>query len=246
MKKCFKSITALTALVASLSAQATVDWSGMQMSVYGGGSYTRFEAGKIYLLDEVDTLVPNIQTDHEFSWGLGIARHFGMRDKDMSVPMLQGLSLGVDFFYLNGDMNGRTWQYGQPEFNNFRHHLSLNSARYMLDSTLTFNPLWSRIYPFIEGGVGAAQNTLKYRDKADAGTGGQGFSTNPETHFAFAYALGAGISAPVADHFAVSLRYLYTNLGNGLTSQAATLPLQAPLSVKLSTQAWLLGLTYTA
>lgn len=247
VKKYLKSIAALTVLGTSLSAQAAVDLSGMQLSVYGGGTYTRFDAGKLYLLGEVDTLVPHVQTDNDTTWGLGIAKHFGMQDKDLGATMLQGLSLGVDFFYINTNVNGRTWQFGQPEFNNFTYNLSLQSARYMLDSSLTFSPLWSKLYPFIEGGVGVAQNTLRYHDKADGGNfAGQGLGTNPQTRYAFAYALGAGVRAPVANHLDVSVRYLYTNLGTGVSSQAGTLILQSPLQVKLSTQAWMLGLTYTA
>lgn len=241
-----KNAVAVALLASAVTAHASMDQGGFQASVFGGGTSTHMDAERIYLsFDETDLIVPWDQRHQDGTWGLGAGWRF-MMGENSKLSMLHDLSLNLDFIHFNTNQNGRTWAFQDPAFNNFTYDLSLTSSRYLVDAEVDLNPLMNRVFPFIQAGLGVAQNQLQYQDVPDPDTGGVGLHTNGNTSYQFAWTAGAGVKVSLSEHWLASARYLYTDLGTAQTSQTGSLLLVSPIRASVNTQAWLIGLSFVA
>ena len=242
-KKC-TSVAMLVCLAASVPALADVNTSGFKASVYAGGTSTSMTPGDLSLLGETDAIKPSDHQQTDFSWGVGAGYRFVHPSSIQPFKTIHDISLGLDFFDFNTTQSGNTWQFQDPTFNNFTYKTPIKSWRLLVDSEFTFQPVFTRIYPFLEGGIGFAANNASYQDTPIPDYGGTGPTVNGHTQYQFAYTAGGGLKALVSPHVELSFRYLYAHLGDATTSPTANLPLTAPVSVALYTHAWLAGLTY--
>lgn len=235
------------ALATPFSAFADINTSGFHYSVYGGAAYSKINPGNLVFIGETDSLVPN-ESDHQqtnFTGGLGAAYHFLMSEAHKGNP-LHDASIGLDFFYFKTTQKGEIWQFQLPAFNNFTYDLPVSSARLMANSELTFNHIGSRLFPFIQGGIGMASNRASYNDVPVPGIGGNGVVINADSQYQFVYALGGGVKILLNQKLNLSFRYVYSDLGNVSTAQTSNFTLLSPIKSTLSTQDFLVGLTYMA
>jgi opacity protein-like surface antigen len=229
---------------------ASVDTSGVQINLFGGTTWTDINPAYIYLDGQTDTLapVPSQEEQRNFTAGVGAAYRFVMPAvKQGQAYLLHDLSLGIDYFAFNTSQNGDVWEYQLQEYDGFTYHIPINSRRLMLDSEWTFHPIGKYLYPFLETGVGVARNAASYADTPIGGPeSGQSLTMNENSLNQFAYTLGGGAKFFLTPKFDVSLRYLYTHLGNASPAKSGTdgLTVTAPLHIGLSTQSVLLGFTY--
>jgi opacity protein-like surface antigen len=233
-------------LIGSLSARADINTSGPQINAYVGTTMTNVSPHTINLNGETDSLNPNAQNYATFASGLGAAYRFVMPDVSTGKPYgLHDFSIGLDYFSpIQLTQYGETLQYQVPTYNNYNYRLSVKSQRLMLDGEWTFHPIGERLYPFVETGVGVAQNTTSYSDTPVAPEYGPSLTLNEHTQNQFAYALGVGLKWALTSHLNTSLRYLYTDLGDASTANTGSLSIASPLNVALTTQTLLFGLSY--
>jgi opacity protein-like surface antigen len=115
----------------------------------------------------------------------------------------------------------------------------------MANFDLDFHPIKQKVTPFIQGGVGGARTVVSYNSAPIPPIDSPNFILPKEASWHFAYQAGAGIKSVVQPHVVVSLRYLYANMGKVNSSTlGSTTTLATPLTVNMSTQNFLFGLTY--
>lgn len=235
-------------MVATLSfgspAYSHFERSGLQASAYAGAAQTAIYPGLLQGLSETDLLHPNYG-DHEevdFTWGFGAAYRFLLPTSKQTI--LHDISAGLDFWYYNTSQAGQTWLFEQPIYSNYNYQLPITSLRLLADSEWTFRSLLlPYLFPFIEGGIGFARNTASYSDTPLlANTSSLSIASN--TQYQFSYTVGGGVKILLPADLAISLRYLYADLGNATTSTTADVVLAAPITIRLTTQTWLAGVSY--
>lgn len=222
---------------------AHIDHAGFQISGYAGVAGTTIHPGTLQGFNETDSLHPNKNHQQEdFTWGFGAAYRF--MPPAVTRNLLHDISLGLDFMYFQTNQKGYTWLYEQPAYNNYTYQLPIDSLRLLVDSEWSFHSLLRPyLFPFIEGGIGFARNTASYNDSPlIANT--EGLSINSNAQYQFSYTVGGGVKILLPFNTELSVRYLYADLGNATTSSNASVPLAAPITIPLSTQTWLAGLTY--
>lgn len=220
------------------------DRSGMQLSGYAGATQISINPSTLQGFNETDSLHPNDghyqQTD--VTWGFGTAYRFVLPNFPRNI--IHDMSAGLDFLYFQTTQKGQTWLFEQPLYNNYTYQLPISSLRLMADSEWTFRSLLRPyLFPFIEGGIGFARNTASYADSPlipDT----TGLTIYTDVQYQFAYTAGAGIKFLLPCNGQLSVRYLYADLGNATTSSNASVSLAAPITIRLTTQTWLAGLTY--
>lgn len=220
---------------------ANQNHSGFQYSLFSGITQVHIQPGFLLIQGEDDLLIANRRRETKFTWGLGIA-YYLLTTKS---SLLHDISIGLNLFQFRANQYGSIWQYQLPVYNNFNYKLPVNSIRLMAGSEITFTPLYKQLLPFFEMAMGVARNKISYSDKPIPGFGGAETFIRGATHFDTAFSLGAGFKLLLCKNMAMSLRYRYSNLGYGQTSQVSNIPITSPLMVKLTTQDWLVGLTYT-
>jgi opacity protein-like surface antigen len=143
------------------------------------------------------------------------------------------------------NQTGDVLQFNMPEFENYTYNLKLKNTRVMADLDLDFHPLFQRLIPFIEGGIGAACTSLAYDSTPIPPVDGPEFTRPDNVSWRFAYQVGAGIKYVIDPHLSLSFHYLYADLGkiNSSTSGSAS-TLATPLTANMRSQNFMLGLTY--
>ncbi len=236
----------LGSLFATTLAYADVNNSGYQVNGYLGGTTTSIYPSLLKLVGETDTLTRNRSQETDFTWGIGAAYRFLSEALPMKSDLIHDVTLGLDYFYFQSQQKGRVWEFQQPAYDNYAYTLPLTSSRLTANTEWALKPIHSFLMPFVEGGIGCAYNTLSYSDTPLLSSYGGNEQISKHGQYQFAYTLGAGINVliPQIKNTEVSFRYLYANLGNAATSSNAAVPVVGPVTASLSTQAWLLGLTY--
>ncbi len=157
-------------------------------------------------------------------------------------PQINGYYLG------QSSIHGDVWRFGSPAFNDMTYNMPVESYRLMLDGALTV--VTRKQYSlYVKGGIGNAWNRVGYSDADRNGIpcSEQFLNLNSTTHSSFAWEVGAGLSYVINNRFALTLEYLYTDLGTVKTSDTGftgtiTAPVLMPASFSLTSQAALLGL----
>ena len=240
----YKHIFIASCLIYNLGAQADINSSGYQLSGYLGATASTIDNSALYnqYIVSVPQSPHNQRTD--VTWGAGLAYRFLVPPATTSANVLHDLSLGWDLYTFQTGQEGPNWLTQFPRFNEYTYSTTITSLRFIVDSEWTFKPLFHYIFPFVEGGLGFSSNTLGYNASYAPQTDAEYNILNKGSQYAFAYTAGAGIKVLLNPKLQLSLRYLYTNLGRAVITQAVHLPLPAPLSMSLYTQSALVGLTY--
>lgn len=236
----------LSSLFATAGVYADVNNPGFQVSGYLGGTTSSISPSLLTLVGEIDTLARNHSQDTDFTWGVGAAYRFLAPELPMKSDLIHDVTLGLDYFYFQSNQMGSVWQFQQPEYDNYAYTMPLTSSRLTANTEWTLKPIHAFLMPFVEGGIGFAYNTLSYSDTPLAPIVDGQQQIGKHGQYQFAYTLGAGVKAmiPKVKNTEISFRYLYANLGNAATSTHGAIPLSGPVTASLSTQAWVLGVTY--
>lgn len=240
----FRSALLISTLALGVStAFGNINNSGLQVSIYVGATETAISPGDLQFSGENDSLIPNHLNVWGVSWGLGLAYRF-VQPSCAPYNLLHDITLGLDYFYLQGQQNGQVWQFENPSMYNFNYTLPLHSSRLLVDSEWTFHPIGTRTFPFIEGGMGFTANRTNYYDAPVPGLTGTSTIINKNTKYQFTYTVGGGFKFLIIPSLEASLRYLFSDLGHGTTATTGSTTLVAPVRTALTTQSILFGLTY--
>lgn len=93
--------------------------------------------------------------------------------------------------------------------------------------------------PYVDGGIGAASNTM---DTLDTALGGGAITGNTRT--SFAYGVGAGVGYPVAPQVTLDLAYRYLDLGDAATGTSSASGPVTALKTDVRENTVTLGLRY--
>lgn len=213
-----------------------------------GGGPSRFNTsdGSIRVTSsETDTLVANN------SWGGGIGNigvGIGSPFSNVTNPLIQSLKFEVNGYYVENDVKGPIYRFGDPAFHDYDYKASVRSTRLMVDGL--FNVLnFGQASLFVKGGIGGALNSTNYKETALGGgaCNGTTISLSRSDELQFAAEAGAGVQFNFSQSFGVSLQYLYAHLGDaesGLGATAGCLGAVSPSSFHLNNESVLLSLHY--
>lgn len=223
-----------------------------ELSVFVGGSYipNTIKGQTLQLMPYeigpyADTF-SNQSSAGAFSFGVDAKYRFMLHAPSLENDYVDALGAGIDFFQITDfNQTGKVFQFNMPEFQNYTYTLGLNNIRIMADFDLDFHPIWQYFIPFIEGGIGGARTIVSYNSVPISPVISPNFTLVNEASWNFAYQVGAGLKYAATQHLALSLRYLYANMGTVNSSTiGSTTTLATPLRATMSTQNFLFGLTY--
>jgi len=194
---------------------------------------------------ETDTLTNPNKSSTDIAPGLGITYRHVISPNNNSL--IHALSASLNYYYTDMSRDGQVYLFGYAQFNNYTYKMKINSNRLMLDGELELHPLVHNITLFGILGIGGALNTMSYKEKSVfTNVGGQlDFSSHDQLNFASE--IGGGVKMPVNKNSVISLRYLYTDLGEATSKNQSSTParrLENPLSTDIVSQSILLGYTY--
>ena len=182
-----------------------------------------------------------------FTWGVDAKYRFKLHPPSVKNAFINSMGAGLNFFQItNANQSGHVLQFNLPEFENYTYDLGLSNVRIMANVDLDFRPIKYNVVPFIEGGVGGAMTTVSYLSTPILPVDSPNFMIPNEDTWNVAYQVGAGLKYPLKPNAWLSLRYLYANMGkanSGIIGSSTNLA--SPLSIDMSTQNLLIGLTYS-
>lgn len=181
-----------------------------------------------------------------FTWGVDATYRFKLHAPSVQNYFFDSMGAGVDVFQItNFSQNGKVLQFNLPEFENYTYALKLNNIRVMANFDLDFHPIRHYFTPFIQGGIGGARTAVSYNSTPISPVISPDFTLPNQASWNFAYQAGAGVKYAVKTHLVLSVRYLYANMGKiNSSTLGSTAALATPLTVNMSTQNFLFGLTY--
>ena len=204
---------------------------------------------------ESDRLVSNGGSNswNTFAAQLGLGYVYYLGDSQQSSDQLQwfpSVEPEINLYYLggNGGTQGDVWRFDSASFNNLTYKVPVHSTRLMLDAALTLAS-WDQFSVYIKGGLGDSWNRVSYTDTNNSDSFPEAtISLNSKTTSHFVWEGGAGLNYAFQNRFALSLEYLYADLGSANISSTGssggiTFPvLVAPHFNKIRSQTVLLGL----
>ncbi|AMQ28679.1 TPA: SPOR domain-containing protein [Legionella pneumophila] len=224
--------------------------------IIGAIGVATLEAGDSYLgvtSSETDRLVQTNSNDWNTlaaQLGVGYVYYFhNYNPFSDQVQWFTAIEPQINGYYLGqSSINGDVWRFDDPNFNDMTYTMPIESYRLMLDGALTV--VSRKQYSlYVKGGIGNAWNRVGYSDADRNGIpcADQFLNLNSATHSSFAWEVGAGLFYAINNRFALSLEYLYADLGTANTSDTGftgsiTTPVLIPASFRLTSQAALLGL----
>ncbi|BCA96615.1 hypothetical protein TUM19329_29760 [Legionella antarctica] len=226
---------------------------GIRFTVLAGGSSYAFDQqGQVFFPAEAFRTDSYVSEEHkiQFASAIGISYEKILEpNKEKSWNMLRSISLGVNAYYNEGSQHGSVYQYGLPDFNNATYELQVRSFRVMLDTEWGLRPSYFGIMPFIEAGVGGAQNSMSFQNipRPDIGADGGNYSLSDKARVHFAYELGAGLKLPLRTNVMVSARYLFADIGDarsGISDNETGVLLAYPVRTNVQSHSVLFGLSY--
>lgn len=202
---------------------------------------------------ETDKLVQtNDNKWNTFAAQLGVGYVYYLRNYSPFSDQLQwftAIEPQLNGYYLGqSSIKGDVWRFSDPTFNEMTFNMPIQSYRLMVDGALTV--VSKRQYSlYAIGGIGNAWNRVGYSDADRNGVpcADQFLDLNSNTRSSFAWEVGGGLFYSFNNRFALSLEYLYADLGNVKTPDTGftgsiTAPVLVPASFRLTSQAALLGL----
>lgn len=218
--------------------------NSLQANVYGGATFSTIKPGLLRLLGETDSIHPKSHPSNGI-WGLGVAYRY-MSYEQALMNTMHDLTIGLNLYHFSTTHHGTTRAFQHPHYEYLTFQMPIQSTSLMIDSEFTFNPVLSNLLPFIQVGIGGANNKISYQDIPNPDSDLVGLTINSHSAIKFAYSLGAGVKLPINTHLFFSIRYLYSHLGHAQTAMSANLPLTAPVSTSIATQSALFGLSYVS
>ncbi len=227
--------------------------SGIRVTVLAGGNSSTFDKHERIFFPAETFRADSFKMDANkinFASAIGVS-YEKILDSRGHNPwgILQTISLGVNAYYHESPRNGSVYEYGLFDFNNASYAMKIKSYRIMLDTEWGLSPIFFGMMPFLEGGIGGAQNTLSFKNTPRPNIGADGgyykLSNHTTTHFA--YQLGAGLKMPVNDRIMLSARYLFANTGaakSGISDANTGVILASPVRTDVQSQSVLFGLSY--
>ncbi len=152
--------------------------------------------------------------------------------------------LNVNFFTTG--IKGKFRELENPVFTR-NYKMPISSARIMADGALTVASI-NRLSIYGKGGIGSVWNTIQYAENQDliAVNTRDALTLNGNHRTQFAWEAGSGLTYNFTDCVALSLEYLYADIGkiklasNGVIGEVD--PVVRPSQFKLHTQSLLLAL----
>jgi len=201
---------------------------------------------------EVDKLVQTNNDWNTFAAQLGIGYLYylnGAQEYSENLQWFPWVEPEINGYYLGqSTIKGAVWRFGSPVFNDMTYRMPFESTRLMFDTALTIASK-KQYSLFVIGGIGGAWNRVGYSDSDNIGLpcASQNLGLNSNTNSSFAWEVGAGLAYALNNRIALSLEYLYTDLGNASTPGSGstgtiTTPILTPSNFNLTSQAALLGL----
>lgn len=203
--------------------------------------------------NETDKLVQTNSNDwNTFAaqLGAGYVYYFGdAQTYSDDTQWFPSIEPELNLYYLSSNsIDGDVWRFNSSAFNNATFDIPIHSLRLMLDAALTIVSK-KKFSLYAIAGIGNAWNRASYSDKAknNSDCSNQQISLNSNTHSNFSWEAGVGATYAFNDRFALSLEYLYTDLGtvktssHGSSGTIASPALSAP-SFNLRSQTALLNL----
>lgn len=134
-------------------------------------------------------------------------------EDDDGLRWFRGITPQINLYYLGGDVSGDVYRWENPEWNEADYTMDFNSTRLMFDLAMNIVSLenWSL---YVLGGLGVAWNETELDYDFDDDLGYSDFDVDTTETTAFAYEFGAGLSYALSDNWAISLEYLYADLGD--------------------------------
>lgn len=221
--------------------------SSKEFSVLLGGSYipNAINGQTLQLLPyEIGSYADtfrNQSSGNAFTWGLEALYRFPLKN-----AFFETMGAGLQFFQITHlNQTGDVLQFGMPEFKNYTYRLGLNNIRFLANVSLNLHPVFYQIMPFVEAGIGGARTQISYESRPISPVVDPIFTLSNHASWNFAYQAGVGLKYPINTHLMASLRYLYANMGHAESSLiGSSTNLASPLIANMSTQNFVLGLTY--
>lgn len=227
--------------------------NGIRVTVLAGGSSYALNKHQQVFFPTETFRTDSFEIDRNkinFSSGIGVSYEKKLdSSKDKPWNLFQSISLGVNAYYNEISRNGSVYEYSLPDFNNATYNMKIKSYRIMLDTEWVLHPLFFGVMPFVEAGVGGAQNTLNFQNipRPNIGADGGYYNLPNHTNTHFAYELGAGFKMLASNHLMISARYLFADPGNansGVSDNNTGVLLANPVNTNLQSQSVLFGLSY--
>ncbi len=227
--------------------------SGMRITVLAGGSsYDLDQQGQVFFPAETFRTDSYAAEEHKihFASAIGISYEKILEsNKTQSWNVLRSISLGVNAYYNESSQNGSVYEYSLPDFNNATFDAQVRSFRVMLDTEWALQPFFFGMMPFIEAGIGGAQNSMSFQNipRPDIGADGGYYTLSNRSGVKFAYELGAGVRIPVSNHLMISARYLFADTGDatsGISDNETGVLLAYPVRTDVQSHSVLFGLSY--
>lgn len=249
----FKAATGtLLSIKQAVSTAATQQGSHPELSLFLGGTYipNSIKGQTLQLLPyeigaNADTFT-NQSSAGAFTWGLEALYRFKLHAPSNQNYLIDSLGAGVDIFQItNAQQTGNVLEFNIPEFENYTYALKLNNIRLMANFDLDFQPIKQLLIPFVQAGIGGSRTSISYNSVPIAPVDSPNFTLPSQGSWNFAYQAGAGLKYVVKPQCVLSVRYIYANMGKANSSTlGSTTLLATPLTANMSTQNFLLGLTY--
>lgn len=217
-------------------------------------------AGNSYLVvssSEIDKLVQTSGNGwNNFMGQIGVGYLFylhGAQPYSESTQWFPSIEPEINNYFISrNNFKGDIWRFSDPNFNQMTYTMPIDSYRLMFDTALTLVSK-KQFSLYAIGGIGNAWNRVGYSD-AERGNGipcaDQNLNFHSATNSKFAWEVGGGLSYALNKRFALSLEYLYADLGRvntptkGFTG-AITASDIVPAAFNLTSQAALFGLHVT-
>lgn len=239
---CFAASCANAEIVQDV-ASSTV-FNNFEISAAGGINW--------YRVPDTYLVISSVETDSNkveqypsgAIWKIGAGYYF-FEDILQDFPFLNHLLLEVNVYHTSATIEGDTWQFKMPKFNNYSFDAPVTSTRLMLDVKPTLF-IWKNISPYAIFGVGATWNQISYHETAIAAdiNPATALKLSDNTTSRIAWDLGIGMSVALTDNLNVTAEYIYAFLGEGSPAHHPTngISLKEPPAFSLETQSLLLGL----
>jgi opacity protein-like surface antigen len=197
---------------------------------------------------EVDTLVQTNNNDwNTFAAQLGIGYLYflnGAQEYSENLQWFPWVEPEINGYYLGqSTFKGSVWRFGSMAYS-----MPFQSTRLMFDTALTIASK-KQYSLYVIGGIGNAWNRVGYSDSDNSSLpcADQHLALNTTTNSSFAWEVGAGLAYSLNNRVALSLEYLYTDLGQAKTPNSGntgtiTAPVLTSANFNLTSQAALLGL----
>lgn len=214
----------------------------LQFSVAGGPSwYNTSNTHMVISSLERDKNIVTQATGHG-SWKIGL--NYSLFEEHLKQNnYLKEVLFGLNAYQSSTSLNGMTWQYELPQFNNYHFKAAVTNKRLMLDLRPSFF-IWRATTSYAILGAGVTWNNVSYSETTTTAVNpNTALSLKKNTTSQAAFDLGLGCKMALTPHLNISMEYLYAFLGDGSPmSKAKGAQVAKAPSFSLQNQSLLFGL----